>query len=419
VGFNWNPRTDGSGLLGFLTGGDRLVIRGGFARTNDYQFLNLALNVATAAPFTALVALPAVALPGQANGIPGAFARLPSANIAPGLNPLLLDWTVVGDDFRAPTADQYAVEIQRQVTNHTLFRAGYVGTRGKDLFQTLDGNPRRPFSTARVDPTRGTIRLRDNSAESTYDSLQLGIEQRVAKGFSAGIYYTYSKFVDDASDTFNPSVNGEVAVPQDSFDIKADRGRSTYDRPQRFTGSLVWEVPFQRSQEGFLGRILGGWQLNTNFNFQDGPPFTPLNGADPTGALAGISGLVGNSIRPNLNTDLDLANMTIDELRAAGGASLFRPLCGNPSATCPGERVGNVGRNVLRADGIFNVDFAIIKNTRIGRSQNLQIRFEMFNATNSRNFGIPESRINAANFLDEKGTDGGRRFIWLAVRYVF
>ena len=33
----------------------------------------------------------------------------------------------------------------------------------------------------------------------------------------------------------------------------------------------------------------------------------------------------------------------------------------------------------------------------------------MFNATNTRNFGIPEGRINSANFLNEKGTDGGNR----------
>ena len=29
LGFNWNPRTDPEGILGFLTGGDKLVFRGG------------------------------------------------------------------------------------------------------------------------------------------------------------------------------------------------------------------------------------------------------------------------------------------------------------------------------------------------------------------------------------------------------
>jgi len=85
--------------------------------------------------------------------------------------------------------------------------------------------------------------------------------------------------------------------------------------------------------------------------------------------------------------------MSIDEIKAAGGASLFRQLCGNPSATCPGERVGNVPRNSLRSDGIFNIDFSVIKNTRIMREHILQFRLEMFNATNSRNFGIPDGAL--------------------------
>ncbi len=415
VGFNWNPKTSGDGLLGFLTGGDRLVMRGGYARTNDYQFLNLALNVASSFPFVAAITLPTTAQPTGANGVSNAFSRLPGATL-PG-DPMLATRTVVAGDFRAPIADQFSVELQRQV--NLVVRAGYIGTRGKDLFQTLDGNPRKPFSTTRVDPTRGVIRLRANTATSTYNALQVGFEQRVAKGFSAGFYYTYSKFTDTASDTFNPSVNGEVAVAQDSFNIAADRGYSTYDRPQRVTGSFVWELPFLRDQPGALGHVLGGWQITANFNFQDGPPFTPLNGADPTGALSGIDGLVGSAIRPDLNTSLDLSHMTIDQIKTAGGASLFRQICGNPSPTCAGERVGNAGRNILRADGIYNIDFAVIKNTRIGRNQNLQFRCEMFNATNSRNFGIPESRINSANFLNEKGTDGGNRFIWLSARFTF
>ena len=163
--------------------------------------------------------------------------------------------------------------------------------------------------------------------------------------------------------------------------------------------------------------------MGSFFTFQSGAPFTPLNGADPTGALSGIDSLIGNAIRPNLNTNLDLSRMTIPEIIAAGGAagpaSLFRRLCGMPSATCPGERVGNVPRNLLRADGIGNVDFSLIKNTRFRRSQNLQIRVEMFNATNTRNFGIPDSPVNSVGFLNQWATDGGGRRIWGAVRYTF
>ena len=49
----------------------------------------------------------------------------------------------------------------------------------------------------------------------------------------------------------------------------------------------------------------------------------------------------------------------------------------------------------------------------------MQFRVEMFNPTNTRNFGIPEGRVNATQFLNQWGTDGGNRRIWLAVGYTF
>ncbi len=101
------------------------------------------------------------------------------------------------------------------------------------------------------------------------------------------------------------------------------------------------------------------------------------------------------------------------EIQAAGGASLFRGLA-------PGERVGNAGRNILRSDGIKNVDFGVIKNTRISETVRFQLRADIFNSLNERNYGIPISTINSgANFLNEGATGGGNRRIILGARLVF
>jgi hypothetical protein len=248
--------------------------------------------------------------------------------------------------------------------------------------------------------------------------LQTQLDKRFSDGLSAGFHYTWSTFEDTASEVFNPS-SGEVAVAQDSFNLAGDRGRASYDRPHRFTGNFVWELPFMRDQASPIAKVLGGWQVSSFFTLQSGAPFTVLNGSDPTGALAGIDGLVGNSIRPNLSTDRDLSGMSVEELIEAGGASLFRPLCGNPSPTCAGERVGNVPRNSLRADGIGNIDIGIVKNTRFANGHNIQFRVDLFNATNTRNFGIPDGRINSANFLNQWSTNGGSRRVWVALRYIF
>jgi hypothetical protein len=425
-GFNWNPRTDPDGMLGFLTGGDKLVFRGGYAVTNDYTFINIALNVASSFPFVAAVSLPANATFAGAASVPQAFARLPGVSNA-GVNPNEFTRTVVGSDFRSPYYQSFSFEAQRELGTNVVFRLGYVGSKGSALFQTLDGNPRRlevlspntcnPTFTGpnadscRVNRSAAVVRLRANAASSIYHSMQASMEKRLSRGFSAGVHYTWSSFIDSASEIFNPS-SGEVAVSQDSYNRSSDRGRSTYDRPHRLTGNFVYEFPWFQDQTGLKGRFLGGWQVNGFFTFQSGAPFTVLNGSDPAGALSGINSLVGDAIRPNLNTSLQLGSMTLPEVLAAGGASLFQRITAQ-------QRVGNAGRNILRADGINNIDLGIFKNTRIGENQRLQLRAEFNNATNTRDFGIPEGRVNSSAFLNQWSTNGGNRRIVIGLRYIF
>jgi hypothetical protein len=423
VGFNWNPRTSEDGVLGFLTGGDKLVVRGGYAVTHDYAFTNIASNIASAFPFLAAVDLPTTPQAGGP-GVANAFTTLPTIQGATGLNPNRLVRTIVASDFRSPYYQQFSLETQREFTRDLVMRIGYVGTKGTALFQSIDGNPRRigtatcaesDADTCRVNQIQGPIRLRANAASSIYHSMQLSLEKRLSRGFSAGAHYTWSSFIDTASEIFNPS-GAEVAVSQDSFDRSSERARSSFDRPHRFTGNVVYELPFFRDQSGFAGHILGGWQMNSFFTFQSGSPFTVLQGTDPAGTLSGISGLVGNSIRPNLNTTLPLGSMSVEEIRlaagAAGAASFFTPVTA-------AQRVGNAGRNILRTDGINRVDFGILKNTRITESQRIQIRADFFNVSNTRDFGVPEGRINNANFLNQWGTNGGNRRIIVGLRYVF
>lgn len=158
-------------------------------------------------------------------------------------------------------------------------------------------------------------------------------------------------------------------------------------------------------------------------SFQSGAPFTVLNRSDPAAALNGIDGLVGSAIRPNIASGTNLSGMTIPQIRAACGTPVTTGIinyCPNLfSITTQAQRVGNAGRNILRADTIEQIDFGIIKNTRITEKIRAQFRIDMFNAINHRNFGMPEGRANAANFLDQWGTNGGNRRIILGGRHVF
>jgi hypothetical protein len=285
--------------------------------------------------------------------------------------------------------------------------------------------------------------------------LQVSLEKRLSRGFSFGLHYTWSTLIDTASDFFSPSI-AEGGVSQDPFDWSADKGRGSYDRPHRLAGNLVYDLPFFSKQKGTLGKVFGGWQVNSFLSFQSGAPFSPLNGSDPTGS--------GGAIRTSLFTDLDLSRMSVAELyqiesqlRAnaeAQGRLIFSTtpasLCGwlpNPAlpvtlfsaprgriicdaqrprtltfdyiGVLEGQRIGNAGRNILRSDSFKNVDIGIIKNTQLNEKVRAQIWVDFFNAFNWRNFGIPSGGITDPGFLDQWATDGGSRRIRLGARLVF
>jgi hypothetical protein len=432
-GFNWNPQTSSDGIVGWFTGGNKLVVRGGFSRAFDYAFLNMALNVTSAFPFQGAFSIPST---------PNSFANLfnqtvSTANLAcfpvtPGVAiARCLNQTRLHPEFRAPYADQFSFDVQREMGANNVFRIGWVATKGTGLYQSLEGNPVTRCGTAtcpRVDNFQGVIRVRANSGSSIYHSLQTSFDRRFSGGLNGGVHYTYSSFIDDASEVFNPST-AEVATLQDPLDPNktGERARSTYDRPHRLSANIRYELPWMKSQQGALGRVVGGWTAATLMTFQSGSPFTILNGVDPGGVLRGS--LVGNAIRPNFAAGVDplsLRTMTVEQIRNAiltsttgvGTFFLAGTAVGAPTAASP---IGNVPRNFLRADGVVSMDLSLVKDIKIIEGHALQFRADMFNLPNHRNFGIPNATANttAATFLNEKATDGGNRRIFFGLKYSF
>ncbi|HSB29283.1 MAG TPA: carboxypeptidase regulatory-like domain-containing protein, partial [Pyrinomonadaceae bacterium] len=117
LGFNWNPHTSSNGFIGAITGGDRLVVRGGYTRTHDYAYTNIALNIWSSFPFVAAFNL---------TNVPNAFATYKTLPV----NPAIFTRTQVTPDFHSPVYDSFSFELQREVSRDMVFRVGYVGSKG-------------------------------------------------------------------------------------------------------------------------------------------------------------------------------------------------------------------------------------------------------------------------------------------------
>jgi hypothetical protein len=68
----------------------------------------------------------------------------------------------------------------------------------------------------------------------------------------------------------------------------------------------------------------------------------------------------------------------------------FNPAC---YAVQPFGTLGNVGRDSLIGPGLLNLDFSIIKQTRITEKLNTEFRAEFFNIINHTNLGQPNGAV--------------------------
>ncbi len=317
-----------------------------------------------------------------------AFVPLPQfPNPFPGALPSPAQ--LVGVDYntsKTPHQIQWNFNIQREVLDGTTLTVAYVGSRGVDLYAARDINPVLPnaaglFGVPRGGGTTGIVgnpRLNPAGAalsseapvgDSSYESLQLGLNRRFAHGLQYQVSYTWSKCLDNASGTYGL----EGGIPwSDPLNGSYDRGRCLFDRPQVFRPSGVYALPFKQN------RLVSGWQMNGGLVVQSGSPFNAIIGFDQSGSA------VANQ-RPNVLMPYD--QIVTGNINQWANPAAF-------SLPAPGT-LGNMQRDTLAGPGTVDLDWSVIKDTQIKEQVRLQFRAEFFNLLNHANFALPNANVFA------------------------
>jgi hypothetical protein len=295
-------------------------------------------------------------------------------------------------DRKDAYSHQWHFEIQRQMTPSLMMAMAYVGSKSGRLDYAGGANTARtpgPGTPAEVNARRPVpymsaegVYSRD-IGEANYNALQYKLQKRFSAGLAALINYTWSKSIDTSSGWFSAENGIGGQTVQDYHHPETYRAVSSYDVPHLFTAGVVWEIPAGRGKQwlasGPASWILGDWRVNTTLLARSGQPFTPDVGGD----IANIGARSGyNYGRPNL-----IGNPRLD----------------NPTATkwfdatafaAPRLQYGNSGRNILRVDDVFNMDFSLFKTIPIRENRELQLRFESFNVFNHMDLGNPRTRVD-------------------------
>jgi hypothetical protein len=230
-------------------------------------------------------------------------------------------------------------------------------------------------------PVFGSIFAQDTISNSNYNSLQLSVEKRFSHGLQFQGAYTFSKSIDNAS-SFENLLN--------PLNYGLSRSLSLFDARHRFVFSYYWELP-KSGLQGFASKLVDGWALSGILTFQSGFP-VPITSSDDLELMNSFDFITAGE--PDLIAPIHRLDPR-NPLHLAFDPTVFQQ---------PADlgRIGTSPRSVCCGPGINNIDFSLLKNTKLTERFGLQFRGEFFNIANHTQF----SRVDG-NISDGQAVDGG------------
>ena len=301
-----------------------------------------------------------VQLPGTINQFNPEIALSDFIDSVALLYPNGVNATLPARHLNSPMAQHYSFSFEQQLTRHYSASVAYVGTTGRNLLRFTTPNlgsslttaPTAllvspipsPFGTLFLPQNRGQtfipsrpvanvggINQFETTASSQYNALQAQLKGRFIRSLNFQLSYTFSKVTDEVSDVFD--LAGAYVLPQDSFDLNAERGPANFDVRHRWTYDLIYNFPKSESKS-FASHITNGLQIATTGRYHSGQPFT-----------------VNSVIDVNLDGNLTDRLNTLNGLEQTGDRRQPLRLMTDDtrSLLAPFGQNGQIGRNSFRA----------------------------------------------------------------------
>ena len=314
----------------------------------------------------------------------------PYTNVAP---------TGIDPNFRTLYLNEYGADVQQQLSPTIALTIGFIGNEGAKIPRPIAANQyvngvkpiagtagpiANPFSYGYGGPLFfqwGNITEYISQGHSSYNAMTVKAQKNMSNGVSFILAYTWGKSMDNAAGYASTS-QASSGTPQDSSNLKAERGLSDFNVTSRIALSPVIELPFGRSKpyltHGLGAAVAGGWQLSGIYQFDTGRPFTVSTSTNNSGSVYGVD-------RPNVSGDPNTGARTVNQWF---NTSVF-------TANLKGQ-FGNERRNSIIGPDYSDLDLAVQRGFALTERFVISVRAESFNV------------FNKANFLNPLGTGTGQ-----------
>jgi hypothetical protein len=314
-------------------------------------------------------------------------------------------------DFRNSQVQQFNFSAQRELSRDTVLTVGFVGSAGAHLTWSRDINrpdpgpgaidPRRPYHN--VLPSVSSIAWLESSGNSFFSSLQTSFEKRLGRGLSLLSNWTWSHSLDNSyAEGGSPG-----PTPQDPKNRRVDWSSSVSDLRHHVNIAATYQLPFGpdkpfASRKSAASYLLRDWEIGGIAVMQSGLPFTVSYSGSPSNTGA------GTRANPVPGVDPYPQHQTV--------AQWFNPAA---FTTPPAFTYGTVGRNTLNGPTLYNLDSSVSRKFAWSENRALTFRWEMFNALNHPQFGLPAATVGVGGAGTITSTQRANRQMQFALRLSF
>ena len=282
----------------------------------------------------------------------------------------------------------WTASLEKALPGNILGGVSYIGNKGTDLLTTTYVNLLNPGTGIAPYPAFGPVSWRGNVGNSTFHALQLNARRSFQSGLLFTANYMWSHSINDGS-----IGGGESDTPQNSFCRSCDKGNSDTDLRQIFNVSSVYQLPFgagkhYASMPGFRRALLGGWEVSGIGTWQTGLPVNVT--VDRSNAVVPGDYSIAGAERPDLVPGVSTV--------PAGGQSASSWLSRAAFAIPAPGTFGNLGRDVLRAPGLWQADLGLSKYVSLTERASIRLRADLFNVFNRAQYGAPNADLSLGNF---------------------
>jgi hypothetical protein len=333
-----------------------IVFRGGYGiRYDGGSIASLGSRLVTQPPFVQSVTLTpqqALGQSGQVLTLEDGFPALPATTRTNSFS--------VSPDFRPAMSQQWNAMVQYTLGRSYVVQGTYSGNKGSNLLVVEGPNRATPGDAASlnsripIDTLLSTITREESIGHSTFNSGQLQVSRRLARGFGSSVTYTLQKGISDSS-TFGSSI---VQIEGDLAAERAIMPVPHQDLAVRFNYQTL--AGNQKSQ--FIYKVIRGWQLFGSYDVNSGTPFTATVGGDPSG-----TGLTGS-------TRANATGLPVEDGSGYFNTNAF-------TLVLPGT-FGTAGRNTIPGIVNFSLNASAMRTFRFGERHRLAFTFSTTNPLN-------------------------------------